>query len=90
MKFETFENRTHSQMSPKELIKYNTNEYDKQLTLFFFSFSKYTRKYCINYKAYISRIQNYLACFNLNLYSFYPPQNAISIFTLKILIIKIK
>ena len=36
MKFETFENRTHSQMSPKELIKYNTNEYDKQLILFFF------------------------------------------------------
>ena len=30
--------RTHSQMSPKELIKYNTNEYDKQLTLFFFPF----------------------------------------------------
>ena len=38
MKFETFENRTCSQMSPKELIKYNTNEYDKQLILCFFPF----------------------------------------------------
>jgi len=38
MKFETFENRTHSPMSPKELIKYNTNEYENNLLFVFFLF----------------------------------------------------